>query len=166
MAEEGNPEEEGGGGGGLMKIIIPVVALLLGVGGGYFLGDMMAAKETAEAAQAEPEDTKKPEDIQAMVGDVFPLEDFLVNLNEGRGNRYLKATIELELDTEELRPEVERRQPQIRDVILSLLGSKGAKELMDAEGKFRLREEILSRINAVLVNGNVKRVYFTAFVIQ
>nr|CRH07438.1 putative flagellar basal body associated protein FliL [Candidatus Magnetococcus massalia] len=166
MAEETEQTEEGGGGGLVKTLIMVVPALLIGLGGGYFLGGMMTEKEVTEQQTAQPEEVEKPQDIHAMVGDVFKLEPFIVNLNEARGNRYLKATVQLELDSEELRPEMERRQPQLRDVILSLLASKSAKELMDAEGKFRLREEILSRVNAVLLNGNVKRIYFTQFVIQ
>lgn len=166
MAEE--PEQEAGGGGGLMKIILPLVALLLGGGGGWFAGSKMTASQYKQKAALEPtaaegEVTKDP---NAMVGDMFKIDPFVVNLNEPRGNRYLKTTIQLEMDSPELRTELERRQAQLQDVILALLTSKSSKELQALEGKFRLREELLSRINALLVNGAVTRVYFTEFVIQ
>ncbi len=166
MAED--VEQEEGGGGGLMKIILPVVALLIGGGGGYFAGSTMTANRFIEQQAADPAEERGEvaKDPNAMVGDMFALDPFVVNLNEPRGNRYLKTTIQLEMDSPELRGELDRRQAQLQDVILALLTSKSSKELQALEGKFRLREELLSRINALLVNGAITRVYFTEFVIQ
>ncbi|MBF0621695.1 MAG: flagellar basal body-associated FliL family protein [Magnetococcales bacterium] len=162
---EGEGGEEGGGGLSIVKILlIALPALLLGAGAGFFLGGSMTEQSIAEAEIVDPEGAK--EDPSEMVGEIYKLDPFVVNLNEPRGNRYLKTTIQLELDTPELRPELERRQPQIQDMILALLASKTTKDLQALEGKFRLREELLSRINTALVHGNVKRVYFTEFVIQ
>jgi flagellar protein FliL len=165
MAEEA-AEEEGSGGGGIMKLVLPVVALIIGVGGGYFMGSSMTESSINEAAQLEPVEEAVNKDPNAMVGEMFKLAPFVVNLNEPRGNRYLKTTIQLEMDSEALLAELERRSAQLQDIILSLLTSKSSTELQALEGKFRLREELLSRINALLVNGVVTRVYFTEFVIQ
>ncbi len=169
MAEEAEKEaKESGGGGGLLKIIIPVVALLLGAGGGYMMGGSKAEKqvEEAKALQPEPKAGDVAKDTNAMVGDMYKLEPFVVNLNEPKGSRYLKATIQLEMSAPDLKSELDRRSAQMQDVILALLTSKTFQELQSLEGKFRLREELLSRINALLVNGTIARVYFTEFVIQ
>lgn len=169
MAEESEKEaKESGGGGGLMKIIIPVVALLLGAGGGYFMGNSAGTKHVEEVKNLEPEPKggEAPKDTRAMVGDMYKLEPFVVNLNEPKGSRYLKATIQLEMSTPDLKGELDRRAAQMQDVILALLTSKSFQELQALEGKFRLREELLSRINSLLVGGTVARVYFTEFVIQ
>ncbi|MBF0161159.1 MAG: flagellar basal body-associated FliL family protein [Magnetococcales bacterium] len=171
MAEEAEKEAGGGGGGGgskLLKIIIPVVALLLGAGGGYLMGNSAGAKKAEEAAALEPEPKagEVAKDATAMVGDMYKLDPFVVNLNEPKGSRYLKATIQLEMSIPELKTELDRRAAQLQDVILALLTSKSFQDLQALEGKFRLREELLSRINALLVNGTVTRVYFTEFVIQ
>ena len=164
MAEEAEQEE--GSGGGIMKLVLPMVALVIGVGGGYYLGSSMTEQSIKEAEQLTPKEEVVNKDPNAMVGEMFKLAPFVVNLNEPRGNRYLKTTIQLEMDSEALKAELERRNAQLQDTILSLLTSKSSKELQALEGKFRLREELLSRINALLVNGVVTRVYFTEFVIQ
>ncbi len=183
MADE--EEQDSGGGGGLMKIIIPVVALLLGGGGGYFLGASMGQQQSSEAAKLEPTAEQKAKNPNEMVGTMYKLDPFVVNLNEPKGNRYLKTTIQLEMDDggkalpvggdnkegaeppkSPLEQELERRKAQLQDVILALLTSKSSRELQALEGKFRLREELLARINALLVNGSITRVYFTEFVIQ
>lgn len=168
MAEDAEKEEAsgGGGGGGLVKIILLVVGLLLGGGGGFFFGKNMGEKKLHEAEKLEPAAGPVSKDPNTMVGEMFKLEPFVVNLNEARGNSYLKATVELEMDSETLKAELEKRKAQLRDTVLQLLSSKSSQELRALEGKFRLRDELLSRINAMLVNGTVTRVYFTEFVIQ
>lgn len=167
MAEEAEQEEERSGGGGAGKLILMVVpALLVGLGGGYYIGKTLTQKSVEEAKKKDPEAVAAPKDPSALVGPIYKLDPFVVNLNEAKGNRYLKTTIQLELDKDTLQPEMERRHAQIQDIILALLTSKTTQELQALEGKFRLREELLSRINALLVNGRIKRVYFTEFVIQ
>ncbi|HAT49918.1 MAG: flagellar basal body-associated FliL family protein [Nitrospirae bacterium] len=169
MAEDSETEESGGnkgGGGGLIKIILLVVGLLAGAGGGFFVGKGMGEKKAAETQQLAPAAEVVDKDPNTMVGEMYKLDPFVVNLSEPRGNRYLKSTIELEMDSEALKAELERRKAQLRDTILQLLTSKSSQELQALEGKFRLRDELLSRINAMLVNGTVTRVYFTEFVIQ
>ncbi|MBF0187628.1 MAG: flagellar basal body-associated FliL family protein [Magnetococcales bacterium] len=164
MAEE-NEQEDDEGGGGLVRLLIVVLpALLIGLGGGYFVGKTMTESAVEEQIQAEPEG--REEDPTEMVGEVFALDPFIVNLNEPRGSRFLKTTIQLELDHEALRPELERRRAQLRHTILSLLTSKSTRELQALEGKFQLQGEIQARVNRLLINGRIKRVYFTEFVIQ
>ena len=166
MAEE---DEEESGGGGIMKVIVPVVALILGVGGGFMIGNNMGIQNVEETQTMQPAaDTgDQSRDPNSMVGDMYKLDPFVVNLSEPKGSRYLKTTIQLEMeDKPDLNAELERRSAQMRDVILALLTSKSSHDLQALEGKFRLREELLSRINALLVNGTVIRVYFTEFVIQ
>ncbi|NGZ25833.1 MAG: flagellar basal body protein FliL [Magnetococcales bacterium] len=166
MAEEAEQEEERSSGGLGRLIILVVPALLVGLGGGYFVGKTLTQKSIEESKKKEPEAVAQPKDPSALIGPIFKLEPFVVNLNETKGNRYLKTTIQLELDKDTLKPEIEHRQAQIQDIILALLTSKTTQELQALEGKFRLREELLSRINALLINGKIKRVYFTEFVIQ
>jgi flagellar basal body-associated protein FliL len=100
------------------------------------------------------------------IGKVIPLDSFVVNISDRERDRYLKLKAELELSIPELSDELDQRMPQIRDLIISLLGSKSFEEVRTIEGKNFLREEMLLRINALLVSGKVKRVFFTEFVVQ
>ena len=95
------------------------------------------------------------------IGKIVPLDSFVVNISDRERDRYLKLKTELELSDE-----LDQRMPQIRDLIISLLGSKSFEEVRTIEGKNFLREEILLRINSLLVSGKVKRVFFTEFVVQ
>lgn len=165
MGEEAEQEYEGGGGGGMMRLLILIVpTLLVGLAGGYFIGHNMGSEVAQQTEDLDPAEEQVQRDVS--IGPMFKLDPFVVNLNEPRGNRYLKTTIQLEMENEGLQSELERRKAQMRDIILALLTSKSTQELQALEGKFRLREELLSRLNALMVNGKIKRVYFTEFVIQ
>jgi flagellar FliL protein len=171
MGEEAEQEGEGQGGGMLRLLILVVPALLIGAGAGWFFGSSMTESKMKQEATLNPpeggaEGSSPSQPKEVPVGPMFKLDPFVVNLNEPRGNRYLKTTIQLEMENESLQSELERRQAQMRDIILALLTSKTTDELKALEGKFRLREELLSRLNALLVNGSIRRVYFTEFVIQ
>ncbi|RLB21216.1 MAG: flagellar basal body protein FliL, partial [Deltaproteobacteria bacterium] len=62
--------------------------------------------------------------------------------------------------------EMDKRLPQLRDAILTLLSSKTFKDIGDLSGKYQLRAEILATLNRYLKTGKVNNVYFTEFIVQ
>lgn len=144
-------------------IIIIVVVMLLGGGGAaaWKMGviDKFFGKEKPEAIIEKKEE--KPD-----IGPIYPMKIFIVNLMEPMGKRYLKVKIELELDSDKLLPEVEKRLPQLRDAILTMLSSKTYEDISDLTGKYQLRAEIIAMLNRFLKSGKINNVYFTEFVVQ
>ena len=96
---------------------------------------------------------------------MYQLDPFIVNFFDKRGVRYLKVRLDVEVRdaTEE---EMQRKTPKIRDSLIVLLSSKKYEEIGSLEGKARLREEILFRLNRILGEGKAQEVYFTDFVVQ
>ncbi|WP_303850637.1 flagellar basal body-associated FliL family protein [Seleniivibrio woodruffii] len=168
MAEEEKTAEEGAKkkGGKLKLIIIAVVALIILGGGGFLAYKLFLAPkdEAADAEHAKKEEVAAPEN---EVGVLYPLETFIVNMADNDGSRYLKVTIQLELDhTEMLKEELDKRVPQLRDAILTILSAKTYEEISSAQGKLILKQEILRRLNSLLPFGQITNVYFTEFVSQ
>jgi flagellar FliL protein len=95
---------------------------------------------------------------------VHKMEPFLVNLADPGQPRYLKVTLHVE--TYQKGEEFEKRLPQSRDSVLTILSSKNSKDLMTSEGKNALREEIKEKLNRLLVETKVRNIYFTEFIIQ
>ena len=62
--------------------------------------------------------------------------------------------------------ELDLLKPKIMDSILGLLSSKRYKEIAGCEGKQRLKYEIAVSLNSYLTKGQVRKVYFTEFLIQ
>jgi flagellar FliL protein len=100
------------------------------------------------------------------IGILYPLDTFTVNLKSDSGRRYLKATISLELNGEELSIELDNKSPVIRDRIIRILSSKTLEEISSKKGKQKVSEQIIDIMNGMIVDGNVKGIYFTEFVIQ
>jgi flagellar FliL protein len=63
-------------------------------------------------------------------------------------------------------PRFSARQAQIRDLLLSLLGSKTVADIRTVEGKQQLRDEVMARISRVIEEDVVKAVYFAEFIVQ
>ena len=161
MADENNTQEEvtptQEKKSPLKFIILGVLVLVLALGGvvGWtlFFGD--SEEDSADTSVSE-----------AVVGKIFSLKTFVVNLNDPGGKRYIKTKIELEYVDEPIQLELDARLPQIRDAILLLLSSKTLDEIQDVDGKIDLRNELILRINQVLKQGKIRNLYFTELVIQ
>jgi len=110
---------------------------------------------------------KKPSSTGSTVqGHIYKMDPFLVNLMDPGMPRYLKITLHVESNQEKGNEEYEKRLPQLRDAILTILSSKNYNDIMSSEGKTSLREEIKAKMNQLLVGLKVQNIYFTEFVVQ
>ncbi|MBB5021696.1 flagellar basal body-associated FliL family protein [Desulfurispira natronophila] len=171
MAVEDKEEKESAppeGGGKKSKkliiiLIIVLLVLLLGGAAAYFF---LRSPATPPPQQTSDPGTPQQIEDSAEIGTMYPLETFIVNLSDPLGKRYLRVTMQLEMDNSRLARELDRRQPQLRDAILTILASKKFDDISTQQGKTRLRNEIVSRTNAFLTSGSIRRVFFTEFVVQ
>jgi flagellar FliL protein len=113
--------------------------------------------------QAQQEEEKKEDQF---IGSVIPMETFLVNLAGSRGGKLAKVNMELEVDGEKVQQEIEKRKPQIRDIIIIILSSKNYDQIVTKESKDTLRDEVRDTVNSFLTKGHIKRVYFTEFIVN
>lgn len=166
MAEENEETTKKQGGGFLPLLLVAILALGAGAGGSYALFAGKAAPEVTpeqEAAEAEGDIKKGAADFRERL---VSLEPFVVNVTDEGLQRYLKISMDLELDDAEQKEELEARKPQVRDTVIVLLTSKRLSDVATFEGKALLKEELLDRVNAVLQIARVRTVLFTEFVVQ
>jgi flagellar FliL protein len=151
------PEEpEKKGKSKLLFVLLPLIVLL---GAGAVFGWYCMNQEKDEAAQTTPQPPSPP----PMVS----LKPFVVNLaDDGDMPRYLKVEFDLELRPGSLVEEVEAKKTELRDAIIVLLTSKRSRDLTSIEGKDRMRDEIITRVNSRLQSATVNRVFFKEFIIQ
>ena len=94
------------------------------------------------------------------------MDTFTVNLKSDAGRRYLKATISLELEGDELSMELDAKTPVLRDRIIRILSSKTLEEISSKKGKAKVSAQLIDTLNAMISDGEVRGIYFTEFVIQ
>lgn len=148
----------------LLLIVVVALALVVLAAGGasvWLLSGKPAAEQQVEDEEAEAEEEAKPPIYER-------LETFTVNLADQES--YLQAEISLKVANPEVQQKIQQHMPEVRDALLRLLSSKTAEELMTAEGKTALAEEVRKEVNRVIgvkkASRGVKDVLFTSFIIQ
>lgn len=142
--------------------------LVVGIvgGGTFFYLQNRSTGKNGPATNSEGIETQ--EKVQYLFKDRinFPLENFIVNLADSGGRRYLSTTIVLEFSDKRLVGSLEKKVPEIRDRILMILPTKTFKDIQSAEGKKTLRTTLIRELNDVLQEGKITNIYFQEFVVQ
>lgn len=190
------PAPKGGGKMKLIIVVVAalVVGLGGGIAAMKFMGGSTPPPETETAGAETTADPDSPPPIEApkragsenspppahgaggtegdpaaaeALGPVnIEFKPFIVNLNDGGGKRFLKLTMSIEAETEALATEINTKMPQFRDTILLLLSSLSFDDIATLDGKMRLRNQMLNRINTQLTAGKIRNIYFSEFVVQ
>ena len=184
MAEEESTEQEASeekkSGKMLMIIIIAVLILIIIIGAvvAFLLMGDDEDVQTTSAPQAKERSVSKAKSRSAAsidmddsrqlseIGILYPLDTFTVNLKSDAGRRYLKVTMSLELQGEELSLELDAKTPVIRDRVIRILSSKTLEEISSKKGKSKVSSQIMDTLNAIISDGQIQGIYFTEFVIQ
>jgi len=158
--------------------IVLILFILAGMAvAGYFFvfmpksmesgNDMQARKAlVSKQAQAKVTSMSVGGEFSDPMGPIKQLDFFIVNLTDDKGTRYLKVVMQLEMSKDSLVTEIDEKMPQIRDEIILMFSSKSFDDVATIAGKRALKHSVISGINRYLSTGQVKRVYFTEFVVQ
>ena len=159
-------EEEGGAGaaGGKKKKLLMfggagLVVLLAAGGGAYYF--LMGS----EAPMVVPGEMDEPVEVQKPVV-FFDLPEMTVNLaTEGR-TTYLKVRIALEVENRAMIDQIQPFLPRILDAFQIYLRELRPADLEGSAGLFRLKEELLRRINLSVYPAKVEGVLFKEILVQ
>lgn len=170
----------------LLIIVGAVLLLLAGAGAGlYFTGmlDSLLGKQESHQTEGEAGDaahTKKAskkkkssghgggEGGEAVDGAAFlEIPPMIVNLNTEDGTpRYLRLSVQLELEDQEDLHAVEAIMPRVVDQFQTYLRELRVQDLRGSSGIYRLQMELLWRVNQAAAPVEVKDVLFQEFLIQ
>lgn len=125
-------------------------------------GDQSA---TTDAAPAKSKGKKTISDENSF-GETFEIPKMELNVGNPLEYRFLRFSVSLEYHGgEEQAEELEKRLPQMRDIIISLIGRKTRMELLSPEGKENLRKQLKNTFNEVFEKP-ITNVYFTSFLVE
>ncbi|MEH3116774.1 MAG: flagellar basal body-associated protein FliL [Methylorubrum populi] len=144
-------------------VIAAAAILLLGGGGGFFFMKSRAAHADAQGEHgAEKADPK----AQAVFLDV---RDMMVNLSPDPGAtkaNILKLRIALELKDAKVEATVKPLMPRVEDAFQTYMRELRASDLAGSAGLYRLREELLRRVNIAIHPAKAEAVLFKDVLIQ
>lgn len=147
----------------LLAVIGAAVWFLLLKGGGEEGADGASG---AKAHGAEKSAKKKSHGDDLTMGPVFAIDNLVINLMSEGGTKYAKLSLGLELDAQELAPEMLAKKALATDIVIAVISARTSEELMTMKGKETVKNEIMEKINERLKDGRVKNVYFTNFIVQ
>lgn len=171
--------DDGEGGGKKKKLLFVVLPLLLIIGGAvaaYLSGAadpilaMLGGGDTPAEEMVVQEEMAEGDLPGAALSDnpvFYDLPEMLVNLNaSGRRNNFLKIRVSLELRSEQDILAIETFMPRIVDNFQVYLRELRLEDLQGAAGMYRLREELLMRVNAAAGQIKVNDVLFKEMIVQ
>lgn len=154
--------------GGKKKLLMLAgsgILLVAGSLGGLFftgmLDGVLGSATGSGAAGSETAEATRPDPV------FYELPDIVVSLNTGeRKSRFLKVRVNLELNTMEDVPQIERVMPRIMDHFQVYLRELRLEDINGSAGTFRLREELLKRVSASASPAQVTDVLFVEMITQ
>jgi len=154
----------------MMKTIgIFAAIVFLMAGAAYFVVTTFLAPEEdpTHAGEAKPaEEHGDASEAGTGGGEIFMVEELLVNPTGTSGTRYLSASLGLEVSNHEVTLRLEEKKLQIRDLLNSILSSRTVDELTTATERERMRLEITERLNKLIAPDKLTAVYFVDYVLQ
>jgi flagellar basal body-associated protein FliL len=132
------------------------VILLLAAGGGILGMFFLRSSPPEKSADA------------ATVRYTLHLDTFVVNLLEPEEKAYLRVGVDVGLDREFANQGTKTGPPvsEVRDTVLEVLAACRAEELLTADGKRKLKEQILASLRGRIPELGAREIYFTEFLIQ
>lgn len=160
LPAEGEEAPKAAGGGGKKKLIIIAAAALLVLGGGggaawYFM-------QKGKAAEAEKAQMKKKTVF-------FDLPEITTNLAMQPGQErpvFLKLKVALEIEDQKMVTEITPLMPRIIDNFQIFLRELRPSDLEGSAGLYRLKEELVRRINAAVYPSRVEAILFKDVLVQ
>lgn len=150
----------------ILFFVLPVVLVLGTAAGVYFSGalDGMLGKKQDKVAV----EKAKAEALRAKAV-FFDLPELLVNLNStgtGRRTNFLKISISLEMPGEADVTQLKQMLPRIIDSFQVYLRELRVTDLKGSAGMYRLREDLLRRVNEAARPLKINDVLFKEMLIQ
>lgn len=154
MADENN------NGMSMKMIIVMMVVIIIITGIFSFL--FMSFLAPGNGGQ---EEQVVKEEKESKIGPTYTLGEFVVNLSGSRAYQFIKANIVVEVNENSVITELDKRSPQIRDMIILTLREQRIEDI-EEPGAHVIKNQLKDKINEVLNSGKIINVWFTQLVVQ
>ncbi|MBM7603315.1 flagellar FliL protein [Metabacillus crassostreae] len=109
------------------------------------------------------EDEHKQPSAKEVVEASVDIPEITTNLSSGN---IVRLSFKIETDSKKAMEELTQREFQVRDIIISELGNMTTEQLEGKEGMDKFKELIKQKINELMQEGKVNKVYTTSYILQ
>ena len=81
-------------------------------------------------------------------------------------NDFIRISFKIQTDSKEAKEELQKRDFQVNNIIILELSGLEVEEIQGKEGQLKLEETLKTKINEILQEGKVQKVYITQFLLQ
>jgi flagellar protein FliL len=81
-------------------------------------------------------------------------------------NDFIRLSLKIQTDSKDAKEELEKRNFQVNNIIILELSGLKAEEIQGKEGQQKLEETVKIKINEIMQEGKVQKVYITQFLLQ
>jgi flagellar FliL protein len=149
---------------GRRKIVILLLILMLIIAGGISTFMFLKAQKAKEEAVTLAEKENQVALPQAVFVD---MDEIIVNLNtDGKAVSFMKIKITLEVASQSDEAIINKLMPRVRDVFQVYMRELRPSDMQGSVGLYRLKEELLYRINKLVYPAKVNDLLFKDVLIQ
>ncbi|MGE6753105.1 flagellar basal body-associated protein FliL [Rossellomorea sp. NPDC071047] len=108
------------------------------------------------------EETKEPS-IEEVIENSVDIPETTTNL---MSNDFIRISFKIQTDSKKAKSELEKRDFQVNNIIIEELSELKAEELQGKKGKEMIETKVKDKINSLMQEGMVEKVYITSMMIQ
>ncbi|MFS0595172.1 flagellar basal body-associated protein FliL [Peribacillus frigoritolerans] len=112
---------------------------------------------------SDPTSAKDKPSIDEIVQSSVEVPEITTNL---AGNDYIKISFMVQTENKKAKEELEKRNFQVKNIIITELSEMKAEDLTGKKGKEKLQEALKTRMNELMEEGKVEKVYITSSILQ
>ncbi|MFJ7830093.1 flagellar basal body-associated protein FliL [Peribacillus sp. NPDC097264] len=112
---------------------------------------------------SDPTSAEDKPSIDEIVKSSVEIPEITTNL---AGNDYIKISFMVQTDSKKAKEELEKRNFQVKNIIITELSEMKATDLTGKKGKEKLQNTLKTKINELMEEGKVEKVYITSSILQ
>jgi len=108
------------------------------------------------------EETKEPS-IEEVIENSVDIPETTTNL---MSNDFIRISFKIQTNSKKAKSELEKRDFQVNNIIIEELSELKAEELQGKKGKEMIETKVKDKVNSLMQEGMVEKVYITSMMIQ
>jgi flagellar protein FliL len=106
---------------------------------------------------------EKEPTIDEIIKASVEVPEITTNLASGD---FIRMSLTIQTDSKKAKEELEKRDFQVKNILITQLSEKKAEDLSGKAGKEKFQEDLKGKLNEVMQEGQIEQVYITSSILQ